>query len=860
MRKFLKDDLCKIIEQLANVNETLIKKGVGVSQEQAQGVFTDCQQAAVEIGEKIEMSEGEGAETVHLLEEYCEKVYFLCLNWNDAKARDKELKNIRTLLNKVKNAILYDIPNSKKEVVFLPYKASMWDSLESVWKAADEDSECDAYVIPIPYYDKNPDGSFKEMHYEGDLYPDYVPVTHYEAYDFATRKPDVVFIHNPYDDGNHVTSVHPFFYSKNLKHFTDKLVYIPYFVTPDVLPEALCVTSGSMNADLVVVQSEDVRQNYIYAIQQVLKDEDPKKVYEYIKDKIVALGSPKLEKAAKCVKEEYPLPDGWKKKVDIAKKEHRTIVCYNTSLNTLLKYGERYIVKLKSALEIFEKRQDVFLWWRPHPLTEATLLSMRTHLYEEYFGIVNEYKNKAWGIFDDTTNLYQALAWSDVYYGDRSSVTMLFSAMKKPVMIQSIEMYPLAFESICECKGYYWLATTWHNGLFRVDKDTYKAELISIFKGESNGKRLFLDIVQYENKLVFIPLAADAVAVYCIDNGEMISIPLDKVKKDGPVKYIETSKFTFGYCCGKYVYMFPSTYPAIARLDMESYEIVYLYESLNEIKKWVIDPSAFMFRNGEVHNGIVASWCSSASMLVEFDMNCEKLKVCKQIALQDKYMEAVYAEDSYWLIPKDKEAKLIQVSKAYEVLKQIDLPKGTVENTVSYICGIGAEDTLWVFPGTGSYPIRYGFQSETLERITEFEAETAKKEQFENGAWKYFFAQKMNNCIYAYNNCSFELMKYDLSTHKMHQQQIVIDKNKMICEELFKELLAVQYNVALGESLLYIYEGVNIVLEQFLYAVGNYAEILQDMIEQTKEKIDKETGCISHNSVGLDVYRYVTER
>ena len=51
----------------------------------------------------------------------------------------------------------------KKEMVFLPYKASMWDSLESIWRAAYEDREhCNAYVIPIPYADRNPDGSVKE--------------------------------------------------------------------------------------------------------------------------------------------------------------------------------------------------------------------------------------------------------------------------------------------------------------------------------------------------------------------------------------------------------------------------------------------------------------------------------------------------------------------------------------------------------------------------------------------------------------------------------------------------------------------------------------------------------------------------
>lgn len=106
-----------------------------------------------------------------------------------------------------------DMPE-RVEAVFLPYKASMWDSLESVWVAADEDESCDAYVIPIPYYDKNPDGSFKEMHYEAEEYPGYVPVTHYDEYDFQKHHPDMIFIHNPYDEYNHVTSVHPFLFTK----------------------------------------------------------------------------------------------------------------------------------------------------------------------------------------------------------------------------------------------------------------------------------------------------------------------------------------------------------------------------------------------------------------------------------------------------------------------------------------------------------------------------------------------------------------------------------------------------------------------------------------------------------------------
>ena len=30
----------------------------------------------------------------------------------------------------------------------------MWDSLESIYESAEKDSDCEAYIMPIPYYDK----------------------------------------------------------------------------------------------------------------------------------------------------------------------------------------------------------------------------------------------------------------------------------------------------------------------------------------------------------------------------------------------------------------------------------------------------------------------------------------------------------------------------------------------------------------------------------------------------------------------------------------------------------------------------------------------------------------------------------
>jgi len=41
----------------------------------------------------------------------------------------------------------------------------MWDCMETVWKAAVEDPECDVYVVPIPYFDIKADKTAGDMHY-----------------------------------------------------------------------------------------------------------------------------------------------------------------------------------------------------------------------------------------------------------------------------------------------------------------------------------------------------------------------------------------------------------------------------------------------------------------------------------------------------------------------------------------------------------------------------------------------------------------------------------------------------------------------------------------------------------------------
>ncbi len=227
-----KKELLATVDLLIKANASameIIEKGqAGIERLLATG-----QELAITLGGKIEARECDsaddaGSEIVHTLEEYCETLYQLSVSGGDRQRCRKLGKLMNKQLLSARQGIQYRLPDDKREIAFFPYKASMWDSLESFWLEAREREDCEAYVVPIPYYDKNPDGSIRQWHYEGNEYPDYVPITPWEQYDLEIRKPDEAYIHNPYDEFNLVTSVHPNFYLSELKKHVGKLIYTQY--------------------------------------------------------------------------------------------------------------------------------------------------------------------------------------------------------------------------------------------------------------------------------------------------------------------------------------------------------------------------------------------------------------------------------------------------------------------------------------------------------------------------------------------------------------------------------------------------------------------------------------------------------
>ena len=207
----------------------------------------------------------------------------------------KELEKIaNTLLyypEKLQTALKKDF---KRQMVFLPHSMKYFESIRPLVDALLKAEDMECKIIPIPYYDKYGDGSPKELHYEGDAFPKEYKINDYRTYDFVSELPDCIVINSSYDEFNQVWSVAPSFYSKEMKKYTKKLIYIPWFVTDEINPNAkedekafinmeyYVTVPGLFHSDLTIVQSEEMKKAYLAKIEEFAGKDVAKKMEKKI--------------------------------------------------------------------------------------------------------------------------------------------------------------------------------------------------------------------------------------------------------------------------------------------------------------------------------------------------------------------------------------------------------------------------------------------------------------------------------------------------------------------------------------------------------------------------------------------------
>lgn len=450
MLKYVKRQIGELLETLTAAKGEVLAIIKGEDEAGLMNVLADAQDAAVAVGCKIEEAEGVeetralavteaeknaksenfSGKIIEQLEKYCE------LLWQITQAQETQLRlaladSAWRVLNDVKQGV--EQISEQMAVVFMPYKATMWDCMESVWMATCEDQNCVPFVVPIPYFDLK-DGQVTTRYYEGDKFPHYVPVTDYSNFPLEEMHPSAIFIHNPFDDCNIVTTVLPEFYSSRLKNVTDKLVYIPYFITGDGVYVTHRYLPSYENMDFIVTQCEKTIESFSA---------------ELPRDKFLPLGSPIADRILRLEKEKPPIPEAWKPQLRNGRDfGGDRVVMFNTSISMLMGQRERFLNKIEYIFEEAKGRKGIILVWRPHPLLHSTAQTMG----EEYAARLTELEEKFLrekiGVLDKTPDVGIAVALCDAYLGEKSSsVINMFGIAGKPRFYINVRI-PEAIDSV----------------------------------------------------------------------------------------------------------------------------------------------------------------------------------------------------------------------------------------------------------------------------------------------------------------------------------------------------------------------------------------------------------------------------
>lgn len=637
MRRKIKTKIKEILKTLAKAQDhaelLLQRKQLA----QAGDLLAQCQECAVEAGRAIEGSEGVGTEAVSLLEIYCEQLYQM--------SQTTEKKEIKNLKKQLENTLIQvrkqidKLPIDPRKVVFMPYKASMWDCMESVWEAAEADSECEAYVVPIPFYEKNAQGSIEKECYEGDIFPSYVPITHYKEFSLEAEEPDVIYIHNPYDGANYVTSVASEYYSSNLKRYTDMLVYIPYYFNGSgPLPEAHRDLPAYHYVDKIIMQDEEKAESLTESIPR---------------EKIAVLGSPKVDRLLKLEKKrqeiiENEIPEEWRTKI-----AGKKVILFNISVSGILQNSKYAMDKIRYVLSQFQGRDDVVLWWRPHPLIEGTLKSMRPEMYGEYMKIKKKFLKEGKGILDESEDAGVAAVVADAYLGENSSsLVHYFGVLGKPVMYTRWEILEdtrkdrnlfLSYAFYKEKNDIYFIAATagYAHELFRMNLEDGALEKFLTFPGTAEHIwASYQGIKRIKNKIILVPYNTEDLYIYDLEEKQAIKVVMPHF--EGMMRFSVVEEYE------ENLYLLPVCYPAIIKIDTSNFKI---YEYKECIEPFVLEEQDKMlfswgyYRSGEY---LYLASCNESKIII-FNMKSGNFKIEEIGNYEHGYGDMVFDGKYFWL-------------------------------------------------------------------------------------------------------------------------------------------------------------------------------------------------------------------
>lgn len=224
-------------------------------------------------------------------------------------------------------------------------------------------------------------------------------------------------------------------------------------------------------------------------------------------------------------------------------------------------------------------------------------------------------------------------------------------------------MYILNYNLSCidyyEDDNYYWFSELNFNGFYKVDKQTLKSELVFHFPNEDLDKgALFHCIEKIGDWFIFSPTLADRIVIYNEVTKDIKEFKLKEFNENRKIKYKNKNmpKFIEVVKYENAVFFIPFTYPSIVKLNLDSMELEYINDWIDDIDNILKDErkpylNIYISRIITKDNIIVAPLsCSNHILLFNMITNSSELIEIKTNAVA--FNSVAFDGNDYWFIPR----------------------------------------------------------------------------------------------------------------------------------------------------------------------------------------------------------------
>lgn len=279
------------------------------------------------------------------------------------------------------------------------------------------------------------------------------------------------------------------------------------------------------------------------------------------------------------------------------------------------------------------------------------------------------------------------------------------------------------------------------NSLFRVDMEIGECTFIRIFDDELvDEKRLHSAAVWIDDKIYFIPLAGDRISIFEIVNNSIQSIPIPVLNHKKYSFYRKRFKFVRAVRHRNYLWLVPSTYPGVLRLDLQT----------NEVKvfdNWVSDERYVFLLGLCVENERFLIPNGNSNAVLVFDMDKEFGHIEHIGTNNQGAIDMCKMNDTYWLAPA-YEGPIVSWNPLLKQVKEYSVypPEFNVSRVV-FANNYCYKDEIIFLPANSNHALAFMNGKLEIEKNQEWkQASTNRLEYlFETDTYRYYRELDMGN-------------------------------------------------------------------------------------------------------------------